>query len=508
MLDWIIVILYLSLTASLGILANKYIHNISAYLIGGGKSGASINSATYIGSGLGLVTLMYASIDAFTHGFSYVSLAIIYVFLGGFLGISGLVISRLRKLNLLTIPEYFERRYNKKIRILAGTICALSGILNMGLFPVMGATFIAYSTNLGAGSVVVVNIITSILIVLVIAYTIVGGMVSVIITDYIQFVVLSIGMGLGVYFCLTHADLGWETMTSALAHHRGKQAFDPLAENGYGWEWVIYMTITIFFTLFCWAPEASRALTAKDPTTARHTFLLSTPALFARLAIPALWAIAAFTLVSQNAELTAHFFPDGLAGNAQHAAQAMPLALGKIVPTGLLGILVAGMMAAFMSTHDSYLLCWSSVITRDVIAPLNKKPMTDNQQIFAVRICIFIIGIFLLVWGIWYELPESVWSYMAVTATIYLSGAGIVLLGGLYWKNASIVGAYVTLLVGLIAITGIFLEPINNYLSGYFHHEILISSHQVGLATFFSCALAFTIFSLLFPDKEGRKERT
>ena len=109
---------------------------------------------------------------------------------------------------------------------------------------------------------------------------------------------------------------------------------------------------------------------------------------------------------------------------ASHPDQAMPLLLGKIVPSGLLGILVAGLMAAFMSTHDSYFLCWSSVITRDVIGPLRKRPLSEKSQIRITRVLIVLIGAFLLWWGIWYELPESVWGYMAVTGTVYLGGAG------------------------------------------------------------------------------------
>ena len=47
----------------------------------------------------------------------------------------------------------------------------------------------------------------------------------------------------------------------------------------------------------------------------------------------------------------------------------MPIFIAKVLPSGLLGLIAAGMFAAFMSTHDSYLLSWSSVITQDIVAP-------------------------------------------------------------------------------------------------------------------------------------------
>ena len=86
------------------------------------------------------------------------------------------------------------------MRVTGGVICALAGILNMGLFPKMGATFITFATGLGdsAGDAeLTVNVITSLLIVLVLVYTVLGGMVAVIVTDYVQFVVLSLGLGAG-----------------------------------------------------------------------------------------------------------------------------------------------------------------------------------------------------------------------------------------------------------------------------------------------------------------------
>lgn len=502
-MDWAIVVIYLAVSLAIGIFANRYIHSVKAYLVGGGASGTSLNATTYISTGLGLVTLMYAGIDGFSHGFAYLTLALIGFAAGVFLGLTGLVIKPLRQMKLLTIPEFFERRYSRRVRIVGGTICALSGIVNMGLFPKMGAIFITGVTGIGAhveNPELTVNLITSALIVLVLIYTVLGGMVSVIITDYIQFIVLSVGMGLGVYFCLVHPALGWDTMLNTVAEHRGEMMFNPVAaEGGYGWTWIAFMLLVVLVAGFCWAPEASRALTAKNASVAKRTFLIASPGQFVRLGVPVLWAIAAFTLVAQDQSLTAYFFPHGLDQAPRHAGAAMPLVLGKVVPAGLLGVLVAGLLAAFMSTHDSYLLCWSSVISRDVVSPLLGHKLSGKQEILATRITVVAIGAFLLVWGIWYKLPDSVWTYMAVSGSIYLSSAGVVLLGGIYWKRASSAGALAAMIAGLIAIVGLFLKPFNAQL-----HEwginYKLTGPVVGLFNFGLCAVVFVVVSLRFPD--------
>jgi len=190
-----------------------------------------------------------------------------------------------------------------------------------------------------------------------------------------------------------------------------------------------------------------------------------------------------------------------------HPAQAMPLLLGKIVPTGLLGLLVAGLLAAFMSTHDSYLLCWASIISQDIIAPFKSvEKLSDEQSILYTRISVVLIGFFLLVWGIWYELPESVWTYMSITGTVYLSGAATALIGGMYWKKASNRGALFSMYGGLLAILALFVKPIQQcYFSRYGGSiENWFNGASVTLSIFGICIVLFVAGSLLFPDSHPK----
>ncbi len=501
MLDAAIVVAYLLATLLVGVLANRRVAGgVAAYLVGGRNAGAALNSASYVGTGLGLVTLMYASIDAFSNGFAYVTLALISFVVSVLLGLSGFVVGPLRRLELLTISEYFEHRFDRRTRVLGGSIGALAGILNMGLFPKMGATFVTFLTGASLtapGSETTVNLVMSLLIVLVIAYTMLGGMLSVLVTDYLQFVVLSVGLFLAVAACLSHPLLGWDQIVASMAEHRGARMFNPVADGGYGWIWVVFNTVVFLAAAICWAPEASRALTAKSERVARLTFLLAAPGQFVRLGVPALFAAALFGLVAQSPDLQGHFFPEGLGGEASNAEQAMPFLLSRLLPTGVLGLVAAGMLAAFMSTHDSYLLCWSSVLAHDVVGPLTKGGLSQAAQIRITRTGVFAIGAFLLVWGVWYELPESVWTYMAVTGTIYMSGASVVLIGGLYWSRASSVGAFVALLGGLVAIVGLFREELAASTG------IDVPGEVIGLSSFGFCAVLFVVFSLLFPDREA-----
>jgi SSS family solute:Na+ symporter len=263
-------------------------------------------------------------------------------------------------------------------------------------------------------------------------------------------------------------------------------------------------------------------LTTEDVSTTNRTFFLGSPGFFARMAIPAVWGIAAFTFVSHHTELSQYFSAENLATGASHPGHAMPLMMGKVIPTGLIGVLVAGLMAAFMSTHDSYLLAWASVISQDIVAPLKgKENLSDSQSIWITRVSVVVIGLFLLVWGIWYELPESVWTYMGVTGTIYLSGTAPAMIGGMYWKRASTTGAFWSLLGGLFAVPVLFLKPIQWRLAGVPTEIEVLSPEQqsavdavaywlndqsVSLSVFGLCVVLFVSGSLLFPDRKTSTE--
>jgi Na+/proline symporter len=172
----------------------------------------------------------------------------------------------------------------------------------------------------------------------------------------------------------------------------------------------------------------------------------------------------------------------------------MPKYLSHILPVGLLGIVVAGMLAAFMSTHDSYLLCWSTIITNDIIEPLSNNVISSKTKILLTRLIIFVLGIYVFYWGMFYEGTDAIWDYLGITGAIYFTGAISVVVLGLYWKKASSTGAILSLLGGLSSIIG--LEPIRIYLGINLSDPALI-----GLL-----ALSFSIFlmiigSLIFPDK-------
>ena len=147
------------------------------------------------------------------------------------------------------------------------------------------------------------------------------------------------------------------------------------------------------------------------------------------------------------------------------------------------------MLAAFMSTHDSYLLCWSSIITNDIIEPLSGKNFSSRKKILLTRIIIAVLGIYIFYWGMFYKGTDAIWSYLGITGAIYFTGAISVIIFGIYWKRASSTGAQCSLVGGLSSIFGL----------EYFRSSS-ISAEEVGLLCLTMSMVLMIAGSILFPD--------
>ena len=176
----------------------------------------------------------------------------------------------------------------------------------------------------------------------------------------------------------------------------------------------------------------------------------------------------------------------------------MPQYLSEILPVGVLGLVVAGMLAAFMSTHDSYLLCWSTIITNDIIEPLSGKKISSNKKINISRYIIVLLGIYIFYWGMFYEGSDAIWDYLGITGAIYFTGAISVVVLGIYWPKSSSTGALLSLIGGLSSIIG--LEPIRNSIGLNVSNPAII-----GLGTLTFSIVLMIVGSILFPDKKKVK---
>jgi solute:Na+ symporter, SSS family len=346
----------------------------------------------------------------------------------------------------------------------------------MGVFLRTGGEFLVLVSGL---DVRYLEIMMTALLVGVAVYTILGGMLSVLVTDYMQFIVMS--AGLIVVTVLILMNVGWESLVTTVDNRYGAGGFNPFVNPTMGWSYVVFNLMLNTAAVLTWQTTIARVLAAKDTATGQKVYTRTAFFFVCRFLIPGIWGIAALASL----------------GPVVNTLEAMPAYLSTAVPPGLMGVLIAAMLAADMSTDSSYMLTWGSVIYNDIMAPFRKKPWSEKRGLFWNRSIIAGIGIFLLLYGLWYPLKGDLWTYLGVTGTIYLASMSVLLIACCYWRKANSWGAGAAILISAaLPVTYLVMEQVPST----FALAKSIGPYYSGIATYVLSAVAMVVGSLLKPN--------
>lgn len=464
--DWLIVIGYLAGSVAVGLLGKRFLGTVEHYLVAGRELGLYVGIATLAATEIGTITFMYNAELGYRFGFASFAAALISGVVMIFVGRTGFIISRFRQMNLMTVPEFFEVRYSRGLRLVTGILVALGGILNMGVFLKIEGEFLTIVSGIPARYLVAVM---TVILLLELVYTVAGGMVSVVITDFLQYALLSIATILVSIYSIHFA--GWGNIVHKVAATMGDAGFSPITSPKFGWTFLIWQVLLWLSIVTCWQTTAMRIFSTRSPEISKRVMTWTGFIFLGRGMLPMLWGIAALTLFGTGALDKGVPLPV-VHGHALAPIDAMPAMLAQILGPGIRGIVVAGMLAATMSVNSSYLLGWSAVISQDVVLPLRricgKSQLSSRGQLVVNRIANLFVSLFLMFWGLYYTPPGAVYLYLNITGTIFLAGAFIAVIGGLYWKRASTLGGYLAMLLGAAgAIIPFFFLHWNENVTGF-----------------------------------------
>ena len=153
----------------------------------------------------------------------------------------------------------------------------------------------------------------------------------------------------------------------------------------------------------------------------------------------------------------------GLSTDTLRSQMRAPFVLSEVLPVGLLGAFAALMLAAFISTHDTYLHSWGSIFIQDVIMPFREKPFDKDTHIKVLRYSIFGVAIFIFLFSLLFSQSQKIALYFAVTAAIFSGGCGAVIIGGLYWDRGTTAAAWTAMVVGaVIGVGGTLVKQVSS----------------------------------------------
>ncbi|MBO5667949.1 MAG: sodium:panthothenate symporter [Lentisphaeria bacterium] len=126
----------------------------------------------------------------------------------------------------------------------------------------------------------------------------------------------------------------------------------------------------------------------------------------------------------------------------------LPVTIRNILPGFMLGLFILLMLMLMVSTDDSYIFSSAMTIVQDIIVPLRKTPLTPEKQILLIRILTVLTCVFFYFAALFMTQLDYIRLYTIIVTAIWVGGAGVVMLGGLYTRFGTTAGAYASIITG------------------------------------------------------------
>ncbi len=387
--------------------------------------------------------------------------------------VSGWVIYRFRETRALTLAQFFEERYSRRFRVFAGLIAFLSGIVNFGIFPSVGARFFIYFCGLPLSisilglSVPTFPLVMIVLLGLALYFVFSGGHIAVIVTDFAQGIFVNLTFLILVVYLLRVFD--WSQITEALATApQNASLINPFKTShvaDFNFWYFLVGIIGVIYGTMSWQGTQAYNTSAQTAHEAKMGSVLSNWRVVPQNLVLPLLAIIVYTVLHHpDYRAVADAVNADLAGAGSEALQSqlrMPMVLARILPVGLMGLFAGLMLASSITTDDTYLHSWGSIFIQDVVMPLRGRPLTPQQHLKVLRWAVIGVAVFAFFFSLLFQHSQYIFLFFAITGAIFAGGSGAVIIGGLYWKRGTTAAAWSALITGSsIAVGGIVIHQL------------------------------------------------
>ncbi|HEY0947335.1 MAG TPA: sodium:proline symporter [Opitutaceae bacterium] len=479
-IDWTLMALPFVIIVSIALYTRRYVRSVADFMAGGRHAGpyllSTAGSEKLAGAALFVATLERFATAGFTYEWWNQLLSQVGpIFL--IVAISGFVIYRYRQTRALTLAQFFEMRYSRRFRLFAGMLAFFAGILNFGVIPAIGARFFVYFLGLPTSLELFAFTVPTFVVLMVcfigaaVISTTVGGQVTILVTDCVQGMLTQI-----FYVVIAVVMVGvvtWPQIEHVLLTQPAGQSlvnpFDTFKAKDFNLWFVLMLAFANIYGTMAFQNGHSFNSSAATPHDARMGTILGRWRYFAMNVVTTVLGLCALTFLQH---------PDFAAGAAQvqqvagqlpdaRAAAQMqwPLALGQIMPIGIKGLLCTVLLMGIIAGDGIAMHSWGSILIQDVIMPLKKRSLSVTQHLWLLRLSIIGVAVFALFFGALFQQTDQLFLWWGVTTSIFVGGAGIAIIGGLYWGRGTTAGAWAGMLTGsILCVGGILLQEGHAYL--------------------------------------------
>lgn len=466
-LDLTVIAIYFIVVLGLGLWISRKTETGEDLFLGGRSFGWGVIGLSLFASNISTTTLLGLSGSAYSSGIA----ESVYEWLSGvpLIVAAAIFVPLYIKSKITTIPEYLELRFDRRARLIFSVITIFISIV------------VDTAGGLYAGSLVLQIFFPSLVLwqtcfVLAIVaglYTAFGGLKAVVYTDAIQAVILIAGCSVLTYMMFEQVGWDWDKVVASAPEGRFS-VVRPITDDKLPWTGLLLGVP--FLGFWYWATNqyiVQRVLGAKDVRNARGGVMLAG---FLKI-------IPLFIMVIPGA-LAIRLFP-----NIANADQVLPTAIvGVLGPLGigLVGLVLAGLIAAIMSSVDSTLNSASTLVVKDFLDREGNK-LTEKEVVRYGRITTIILMIVAASWAPMVGYFDGIWSYLQMMFSIIVPPVVVLFLVGVFYKRGNGDGAFATFVVGLTGGVGLFVLGLMDIWTYHFTTNVGL---MVGI-----CTLVFVFVS-------------
>ncbi|RJG03604.1 sodium:solute symporter family protein [Noviherbaspirillum sedimenti] len=423
------VVLYLLGTLAVGVWAGTRIKNTSDFAIAGRSLPLIMVVTTTFATWFGAETVMGIPAKFVQGGLSAIvedpfGAGTCLILVGMFFA------AKLYKHNLLTIGDFYRQRYGKGIEVFCSVAIILSylgwvaaQITALGLvFSVLTDGAMSQTTGMIVGTLAVL------------VYVVIGGFLAVAWTDFIQMIVLVIGLSIIAFFAADLAGGAGQVLDMAsqaqLWNFLPPPTFTEIA-------FFIGAALTMMLGSIPQQDVFQRVMSAKDAPTARTGAIIGGVSYILFAFVP-MFIVASAVIVMGS---------DALELAKNDYQRLLPTFIMTKMPLVMQILFFGALLSAIKSTSSATLLAPSTSFVENILKNLRPE-MTDKEQLFAMRSAIVVFAGLVLAYAISMQ-GTSIYELVSGAYQVTLVGAFVPLLTGLYWKRATTQGAIVSVAAGV-----------------------------------------------------------
>ena len=444
------IVVYLVAMVMIGVVYSKKTKNVGDFYLGGRKLGPLVTAMSAEASDMSSYLLMGLPGLALACGLAEVGWTVIGLAVGTYLNWL-IVAKKLRKysarINAITIPDYFSKRYNDKSRL----IMAVAALMIIVFFvPYTASGFAACGKLFGTLFGIDYHIAMIVSAIVIVGYTSLGGFNAASMTDFIQSIIMTVALIIVLVFGINQAG-GMEQVIMNAKNLPGYLDFFEgynAATNSAGSYGAIKVISTLAWGLgyFGMPHILLRFMAIENPDKVKVSRRVAEIWVVISMAVAVLIGVVGMAMIKEGA------LPEFKDSETVIVQIANLLSKIGVVPALLAGIILAGILASTMSTADSQLLAASSAASENIIGGLFRIKLSETAQMIVARVTLIAISVIGVV--IAWDSKSSVFGIVSFAWAGFGAVFGPVMLLSIFWKRSNRYGALAGMIVGGVMVFG------------------------------------------------------